>query len=131
MTFQLSTSSSIQSTAVIDQTQSPIWNEKFHFAVVDPARAVLIGTVKNRGIIGGDTPLAKIELPICHLIPYQVTEMWYHMQLLSGQRSHPTVHIVLQAAPPGHPAFVPMQVAPAPPGPMGPCAQGQARPYRV
>jgi hypothetical protein len=123
MTFQLSTSSAIQSTAVINQTQSPIWNEKFHFAVVDPARAVLIGTVKSHGIIGDDAPLAKIEFPIRQLVPYQVTETWYDMQPLSGQGSHPTVHIVLQAAPPGHPAFVPMQ------GTMG--QWGQLRPYRV
>jgi hypothetical protein len=107
MTLQLSTSAAIQMTSVAEQTQSPIWNQEFHFTVPEPSRSVLIAIVKNRSVLGDDTPLAKLDVPLSTLPPYGVIDSWRNMEVLNGQGSNPTVRLILQVAPDRHPAFRP------------------------
>jgi len=108
MTLQLSNVAARQSTSVIRETQSPIWNQEFHFALPDQAGAVLTATVRNRGVLGNDAELAELQLPLSQIILYHVTDAWYNMRTLGGQGAHPAVRIILQIAPDAHPAFHPM-----------------------
>jgi Ca2+-dependent lipid-binding protein len=105
MTLQLSTATARQSTDVIHETQNPIWNQQFHFALPDPSRAVLTAVVKNKAVLGDDTPLATLSIPLGHIAPYHVTDGRYPMQTLSGATSRPTIRIILQIAPTIQPAF--------------------------
>jgi hypothetical protein len=107
MTLQVSTSAAVQITAVADQTQSPIWNQEFHFMVPDPSRSVLTAIIKKRSILGEDTPVAGLTIPLCGLPPYGVVDSWHNMKVVNGQGSNPTVRLILQVAPDRHPAFQP------------------------
>jgi hypothetical protein len=107
MTLQLSNAAARQSTGVIHDTQNPIWNQLFHFALPDPSRTVLFAVIKSRTVLGADTPLAQLGIPLTQFAPYQVVDRWWHMQPLARQGARPSVRIVLQIAPGTHPAFQP------------------------
>jgi hypothetical protein len=119
MTLQLSTSAAVQCTSVFEQSQSPIWNQQFHFTIHDPSYAVLVGTVKSRSLIGGDVSLAKLEIALNQLVPYNVADTWVNLEVLTGQGANPMVRLILQVAPDRHPAFQPLPEA-APPRPAAP-----------
>jgi hypothetical protein len=117
MTLQLSNAAAQQSTDVIPDTQNPIWNQMFHFALPDPSCTVLFAVIKSRSVFGADTPLAQLGIPLAQFAPYHVADRWWHMQPLARQGTSPTVRIVLQIAPGTHPAFEP---APPPAQPQAP-----------
>ena len=116
MILMVSTSSSIQSTNVIESTQSPIWNQEFHFSVVNQENAVLNCIVKSKIASDNDIPVSKIDIPIYQLKQYEIIDKWYDLQPLVEANSGGKCRFIIQMAPTGHPAFQPLQIPISMPG---------------
>ncbi|KAK8893606.1 hypothetical protein M9Y10_022030 [Tritrichomonas musculus] len=108
MVLQISTSSAIQQTNVIEGTQNPIWNQDFHFSLMNQNQAVLCAIVKNKTINNSDPPVSKIEIPLSDIEPYQVIDRWYDLESLVEGQNGGKCKIIIQIAPAGHPAFLPL-----------------------
>ncbi|KAH0790670.1 C2 domain containing protein [Histomonas meleagridis] len=111
MTIQLSTSSAIQQTNVILNTQSPIWNQIFHFGIIDQGNTVMRAIVKNRVPYSDeDRPIAILHIPLGDLALFEIRDKWYDLQPLVDSNNGGSVHIILQIAPAAHPAFQPQMI---------------------
>jgi hypothetical protein len=107
MTLQVSTACATQTTSVAEATQSPIWNEQFHFSVGDQSNLVLTVVVKSRSMVAEDRAVARLDVGLCDLPLYQRLDKWYDMQTIGEYRGEPSVRLIFQIAPPAHPAFQP------------------------
>ena len=111
MTIQLSTSSAIQKTNVILNTQSPIWNQIFHFGITDQGNTVMRAIVKNRIPYSDEDPsIAILHIPLGELALFEIRDRWYELQSLVDSNNGGSVHIILQIAPAAHPAFQPQMM---------------------
>lgn len=108
MVLQISNSSAIQQTNVIEGTQNPIWNQDFHFTLMNQDQAVLRAIVKNKTINNSDPPVSKFEIPLNDIEPYKVIDKWYELESLVEGQSGGKCKIIIQIAPAGHPAFLPL-----------------------
>jgi hypothetical protein len=118
MTLQVSTSAAIQSTQIIEKTQSPIWNQQFHFAISGNYQnnSYLTCIVKNHSGQGFDNEVVRAAIPLTDLPPFEISDNWYILESRIGDRNDrteiPQVRIVRQIAPAGHPAFTQPQRTP-------------------
>ncbi|OHT08051.1 Circumsporozoite protein precursor [Tritrichomonas foetus] len=107
MVLRISTSSGVQQTRVWENTQSPLWNQDFHFSLNDKANTVLHATVKNKTISNDDLAVAKIDIQLDSFEPYSVVDHWFDLQSLVEGQDGGKCRLLIQIAPAGHPAFQP------------------------
>jgi hypothetical protein len=113
LTLHLSTTSAVQSTQVIEKTQSPIWDQHFHFAIPSGRQtdACLTCIVKNYSGLGFDPEVVRTVVPLSDLVLFAISDRWFVLEpgISDGTvaRQPPKVRIVRQIAPAGHTAFMP------------------------
>ena len=108
LSLQLTGTSAIQKTTVIESTQNPIWNQEFHFALHDPQSQKIVGSIQARNIISEDYTLGTFEVPLNNLKIGEIVDKWFKIQVSPGFKPGSTVRIIVQIAPIGHPAFQPL-----------------------
>ena len=107
LTLQVSGMASIQSTSVIENTQNPIWNQEFHFQLMNSNPEKLSGVVKSRNIVSEDIVLGTFEISLSNLKIGEISDKWYKIISAPDLKTGASIRIILQIAPSGHPAFQP------------------------
>lgn len=107
MRLSITTGSATQATRIIEDTQNPIWNQEFHFALTNQSISTLLCVIANYIDNNTQKPVAHLDIPLNTLQIYDITDNWYDMQQIDGRHGC-SVRIILQIAPAGHPAFQPV-----------------------
>ena len=96
--LQLSSSKEVRKTKVCETTYTPVWNQEFHFPVVNQATDVLHILMKDQDRGSADDPISKIEIPLMTLVQGYVTDKWYDMQPVKGVKKGGRLRLVLHLA---------------------------------
>lgn len=104
--LQMSSSSSSIKTKVCTNTYTPVWNEEFHFTVVNQSTDSLHILMKDRDRGMADDPISKLQIPISTLSVGYVLDKWYSMNPVKGISKGGRLRLVLHLA---HHGMTPFQ----------------------
>jgi hypothetical protein len=113
VTVELEGSSQQFTTAVQQNTDSPVWEQTFTFEVLSYSTDIIAFQMYDKDV-SSDDKMGKLHIQVSLLPPGQVIDQWYTLQPTHGCEQPGEIHLGLHVAPKGVPLwtvapFVPLQ----------------------
>ena len=103
--MSISNSRVIQKTSVIENDNTPVWNETFHFPVKDPSIETITFIIKDKDTGNADDPVSRLIIQLNSLKIGETIEKWYDLVPTPKVRTGGRIRLVLQLAPEGATPF--------------------------
>ena len=112
MTFEVSGVSSVQNTKIVTNSIDPIFNCQFSFILNDVRSSILKGVLKTPTFAGAK-PISFVEISLSEFEEYENVERSFEMKQIDDTNAFGgKVHLILQIAPSGTPAFCDRSISP-------------------